>query len=672
MFDDIIEREDFDTNFTRYRKYSEAVIRRFIDDPKFNITKWQGEIWENIVHKDRDRVIQEVRRWEASGSRDKDRDRNNRERNGRQGSRSRPDDDGLQHQQRPQRRERADKTDTSGRCIFCGKREDHNSFYCPQNTGACSASVGRTTSAPAAPTPSANLRTPAPFAAPVPRLEPCTAPRAALSAPSENELFPIVTPLIADQWEHWITKVGLAEEYADVPKGIRNGFAHGLNPSLKATTTFIPRNLQSALDHSDIIDAYIAKEQNLNRISPAYDPILLEGIIGPFRCSPVGCVQKDPPHGKWRMYNHHSYPRNDPDVPSINSQIDKEDFIPILPTPPMASAATHRIARSLAAEAFKRNSRRPTVASGGITKNRLVRDCNNRPEAKAKLECLLEYAWADSTLEKYGNSLAAYHAYCDEEGISASQRLPANEFLLCTYASSRAGEVSAGTVRGSLAAVKAWHIINNAEWHGGIRLRYTLRAVENVAPESSKRPVRPPVTAAMVDILGEELDHNDPLDSASSNADASPTVADLKPPSTSAGSRELHLPWTKTKGKHGDDAMLCKQRIPSDPINAVNHHLQVNRIPANLPLFSYRNTNGHLICLTRKKFLQRCNEIWSRHGFPAYSGHSFRIGGTTELLLAGVHPDVVKVMGRWQSDAFKVYWRRVDILATLHWEFKAV
>ncbi|KAF7347709.1 putative reverse transcriptase domain protein [Mycena venus] len=352
----------------------------------------------------------------------------------------------------------------------------------------------------------------------------------------------------------------------------------------------------------------------------------------------------------------------------------------------MASAATHRIARSLAAEAFKRNSRRPTVASGGITKNRLVRDCNDRPEAKAKLERLLEYAWADSTLEKYGNSLAAYHAYCDEEGISASQRLPANEFLLCTYASSRAGEVSAGTVRGSLAAVKAWHIINNAEWHGGIRLRYTLRAVENVAPESSERPVRLPVTAAMVDILGEELDHNDPLDSCVfSTACTSlwgqarlgeilsdtqskfkrgriPTVADLKPP--------IHIGWTK--GKHGDDAMLCKQRIPSDPINAVNHHLQVNRIPTNLPLFSYRNTNGHLICLTRKKFLQCCNEIWSRHGFPAYSGHSFRIGGTTELLLAGVHPDVVKVMGRWQLDAFKVYWRRVDILATLHWEFKAV
>lgn len=111
-----------------------------------------------------------------------------------------------------------------------------------------------------------------------------------------------------------------------MPEGIRKGFAHGLDPSKRATTTFIPDNLPSALEHADIIDAYILKEQTLGRISEAYDPIQLEKKIGPFRCSPVGCVQKDPPNGKWRMYNHHSFPYNNPDVPSINSQIDKENF----------------------------------------------------------------------------------------------------------------------------------------------------------------------------------------------------------------------------------------------------------------------------------------------------------------------------------------------------------
>jgi hypothetical protein len=48
--------------------------------------------------------------------------------------------------------------------------------------------------------------------------------------------------------------------------------------------------------------------------------------------------------------------------------------------------------------------------------------------------------------------------------------------------------------------------------------------------------------------------------------------------------------------------------------------------------------------------LQCCNEIWGAAGYPHTTGHSFRIGGTTELLLPGVTVDVVKAMGRWSSD----------------------
>ncbi|KAJ7923678.1 hypothetical protein B0H13DRAFT_1864664 [Mycena leptocephala] len=67
------------------------------------------------------------------------------------------------------------------------------------------------------------------------------------AAPSP-EMFPIVTPLKADRWQHWIEVLGVAKEYVDVPEGIRNGSSHGLDPERKATTTFIPRNLMSALE----------------------------------------------------------------------------------------------------------------------------------------------------------------------------------------------------------------------------------------------------------------------------------------------------------------------------------------------------------------------------------------------------------------------------------------
>jgi hypothetical protein len=65
----------------------------------------------------------------------------------------------------------------------------------------------------------------------------------------------------------------------------------------------------------------------------------------------------------------------------------------------------------------------------------------------------------------------------------------------------------------------------------------------------------------------------------------------------------------------------------------------------------------------RNAFLRRCNAIWSARGYPRCTGHSFRLGGTTELLLAGVHPDIVKAMGQWSSDAFLVYWHSLGDLA---------
>ncbi|KIO15918.1 hypothetical protein M407DRAFT_50426, partial [Tulasnella calospora MUT 4182] len=61
--------------------------------------------------------------------------------------------------------------------------------------------------------------------------------------------------------------------------------------------------------------------------------------------------------------------------------------------------------------------------------------------------------------------------------------------------------------------------------------------------------------------------------------------------------------------------------------------------------------------LSKKAFQQRCNEIWDAQGLSQIKGHSFRIGGTSEFLLAGIHPDVVKKMGRWTSNHFLRYWR---------------
>jgi hypothetical protein len=58
--------------------------------------------------------------------------------------------------------------------------------------------------------------------------------------------------------------------------------------------------------------------------------------------------------------------------------------------------------------------------------------------------------------------------------------------------------------------------------------------------------------------------------------------------------------------------------------------------------------------------MARCNDVWKSSNLPTLSGHCFRIGGATELLLRGVPPDMVATQGRWKSKAFLEYWRRIE------------
>lgn len=52
--------------------------------------------------------------------------------------------------------------------------------------------------------------------------------------------------------------------------------------------------------------------------------------------------------------------------------------------------------------------------------------------------------------------------------------------------------------------------------------------------------------------------------------------------------------------------------------------------------------------------------MWSKATLAHVLGHSFRIGGAVELLLAGVPPEIVAATGGWTSLAFLLYWRRME------------
>ncbi|QRV91992.1 hypothetical protein RhiJN_20010 [Ceratobasidium sp. AG-Ba] len=96
--------------------------------------------------------------------------------------------------------------------------------------------------------------------------------------------------LNADAWEAALLSAKVLNNFSDLPLGIQNGFRIGVSSSLSSTT--IHPNHKSALDHPDAVLKHIAKEVDLGRYSGPYSPSELFNLIGHFRASPLGVVDK--------------------------------------------------------------------------------------------------------------------------------------------------------------------------------------------------------------------------------------------------------------------------------------------------------------------------------------------------------------------------------------------
>ena len=140
-------------------------------------------------------------------------------------------------------------------------------------------------------------------------------------------------------------------------------------------------------------------------------------------------------------------------------------------------------------------------------------------------------------------------------------------------------------------------------------LRYTIKGACNMTPDSSKCPLRPPVSGEMLAMLSNELDHEDPEDacvlscattatmgqarlgellsgsSSKHNPSAQPSFSDL---------RALRLPRTKTTGNAGATIFLCSQHDRTDPIGPLTCHILINDPPSHYPLFLYCSQGGYI------------------------------------------------------------------------------
>jgi hypothetical protein len=103
------------------------------------------------------------------------------------------------------------------------------------------------------------------------------------------------------------------------------------------------------------------------------------------------------------------------------------------------------------------------------------------------------------------------------------------------------------------------------------------------------------------------------------------------------------------------------------PEKAFDSHIMVNaRVPGSAPLFAFDTGSGQWAPMSKDWFLRRCTEIWTNAKLNLVHGHSFRIGGSAELLLAGVPCEVVAALGEWTSLAFLLYWRKIEHIVPMN------
>jgi hypothetical protein len=290
------------------------------------------------------------------------------------------------------------------------------------------------------------------------------------------------------------------------------------------------------------------------------------------------------------------------------------------------------------------------------------------------------HAWAASTQEVYGTGLLLFHVYCDSKGVPEEERAPANSHLIQAFIATIAGAYAGTSIVNYVCGIRAWHVLHGVPWiMDKHQTDAILKGASSLAPASSTRAKREPVSVAMITAIREQLDMANPLHAAvfaclttafwgaarigeltiTKLMEFDPTKhvkrSDVRQETdrNNLKTTVFAIPRTKTNA-NGEDIFWAKQDSPADPEAAWINHMNTNPLPPTDHLFAYKHKSGTRP-LTRHTFIRTLNEALKKAGQKPMQGHGIRIGATLEYLLRGMPFEVMKLKGRWASDAFERY-----------------
>jgi hypothetical protein len=307
-----------------------------------------------------------------------------------------------------------------------------------------------------------------------------------------------------------------------------------------------------------------------------------------------------------------------------------------------------------------------------------------------QISVVIGKAWEESTLAAYGSGLLNFHVFCDQKSIPEEERAPASPTLIGAFIASIAGTYSGSTIDNYVYGIRAWHILHGVTWHmDTAELEALLRAAEKATPQTARKKKRVPYTPDFILAIRGQLNLDKPRDAAiyscltttfytagrlgeftvpnlgafEKDRHVKPSDIRIEHDRNGLRSTVFHIPKTKTSNQ-GEDVSWSRQSGDTDPQAALARHMALNNPPPNGHLFAYLHKNGRHRPLTKPEFIKTVAAAARRAGLNPRQGHGIRIGSTLEYLLRGTPFEVMKVKGRWASDAFLIYLtRHAQILA---------
>ena len=282
-------------------------------------------------------------------------------------------------------------------------------------------------------------------------------------------------------------------------------------------------------------------------------------------------------------------------------------------------------------------------------------------------------------MRAYSSAQKRYLAFCDTYNLPP---LPVSEQLVCLFSAFLAHQgLRAQTISTYLSGVRHLQVSaglkapNRADWP---RFQYVLKGIMRSQTSGARR--RLPITPFIMRKLQGVWD----------GSSANPYVgrllwaacclgffgfmrsgeftcqsADGEPPiPVSAVSVDSHSAPTMVRvflqkaktDPFGNGVCIFLGRSGSSlcPVSAILNYLAVRPQGAG-PLLIWEDGTP----LLREQFVHHVKRALNTAGIDesCYSGHSFRIGAATAAAMAGVPAETIKMLGRWESDAYRLYVR---------------